>query len=47
MSLALLAIIFLIISFVLAVIMNDLRSPSLWALWAIAAALILGSANLG
>lgn len=47
MSLALLAIIFLIVSIVLAIINNDLKSPSLWGIWAIAAALILGSANLG
>lgn len=47
MSLALLAIICLIVSVVMAIANGELRSGSLWALWAIACALILGSIHVG
>jgi hypothetical protein len=41
-SAPILALVCLIVSFVLAIINNDLKSSSLWALWAICVALITG-----
>ena len=41
-----LALAFLIVSFVWAVVNQEWRSPLLWGVWAIAAALILGSVRL-
>lgn len=47
MSLAMLALICLLVSVVLAIVNNDFKSSSLWALWAIACAIILGSMRFG
>lgn len=41
-SVAVIAVIFLIVSFIFAAVNGEFRSASLWALWSIAAALVLG-----
>lgn len=43
---SILALIILIVSVVLAIVAKDWRSPTLWALWSIAVAVIFGGGTL-